>query len=42
MPVTTAGFQLRPFGFFDSNPALDLPRPHDDHCGPDQNQQDSG
>jgi primary-amine oxidase len=27
MPVTTAGFQLRPFGFFDANPALDLPRP---------------
>ena len=32
MPVTTAGFQLRPFGYFDSNPALDLPRPHADHC----------
>jgi len=27
MPVATAGFQLRPFGYFDSNPALDLPRP---------------
>jgi primary-amine oxidase len=27
MPVTTAGFQLRPFGFFDASPALDLPRP---------------
>ena len=34
MPVTTAGFQFRPFGFFDSNPALDLPRPHGDHCHP--------
>ncbi len=33
MPVTTAGFQLRPFGFFDANPALDLPRPAD-HCQP--------
>jgi primary-amine oxidase len=33
MPVTTAGFQLRPFGFFDANPALDLPRPaHAEHC----------
>jgi Cu2+-containing amine oxidase len=32
MPVTTAGFQLRPFGYFDSNPALDLPRPQADHC----------
>lgn len=27
MPVTTAGFQLRPFGFSAANPALDLPRP---------------
>jgi primary-amine oxidase len=32
MPVTTAGFQLRPFGYFDSNPALDLPRPRADQC----------
>jgi primary-amine oxidase len=30
MPVTTAGFHLRPFGFFAANPALDLPRPT--HC----------
>jgi primary-amine oxidase len=28
MPVTTAGFHLRPFGFFDANPSLDLPHPH--------------
>jgi primary-amine oxidase len=27
MPVTTVGFTLRPVGFFDANPALDLPRP---------------
>jgi primary-amine oxidase len=27
MPVTTVGFTLRPVGFFDGNPALDLPRP---------------
>ena len=25
MPVTTAGFQLRADGFFDGNPALDVP-----------------
>jgi primary-amine oxidase len=31
MPVTSAGFQFKPFGFFDSNPALDMPRPAD-HC----------
>jgi len=29
MPVTTAGFHLRPFGYFNANPALDLHRPHD-------------
>jgi primary-amine oxidase len=28
MPVDYAGFQLKPFGFFDRNPALDLPSPH--------------
>ncbi|HJR00955.1 MAG TPA: primary-amine oxidase [Methylomirabilota bacterium] len=27
MPVTTIGFMLKPVGFFDRNPALDLPRP---------------
>jgi primary-amine oxidase len=26
MPVTTIGFALKPVGFFDGNPALDLPR----------------
>ena len=26
MPVATAGFHLKPVGFFDGNPALDLPR----------------
>jgi primary-amine oxidase len=30
MPVTKVGFMLRPDGFFDGNPALDLPAP--DHC----------
>jgi primary-amine oxidase len=32
MPVTSVGFQFKPFGFFDSNPALDMPRPGE-HCG---------
>ena len=27
MPVTTIGFTLKPVGFFDRNPALDVPRP---------------
>ncbi len=31
MPVTSVGFHFKPFGFFDSNPALDLPRPGE-HC----------
>lgn len=31
MPVTTTGLHLRPVGFFDTNPALDLPRPEDLH-----------
>jgi primary-amine oxidase len=28
MPVATTGFTLRPVGFFDRNPTLDLPHPH--------------
>lgn len=31
MPVEATGFQLLPWGFFDRNPALDVPPP--DHCG---------
>ena len=31
MPVTKVGFHLVPDGFFDGNPALDLPRP-DPEC----------
>ncbi len=36
MPVTTAGFSLKPVGFFERNPSLDVPpsRPHSDHCQP--------
>ena len=26
MPVSFAGFMLKPVGFFDGNPALDMPR----------------
>jgi primary-amine oxidase len=36
MPVEYAGFTLKPFGFFDANPAIDLApshKPgHDAHC----------
>jgi primary-amine oxidase len=35
MPVTHIGFKLKPSGFFDGNPALDMPRStaaHDSHC----------
>jgi primary-amine oxidase len=31
MPVATAGFLLKPVGFFERNPALDLPPPHPHH-----------
>ena len=31
MPVETVGFHLKPVGFFDGNPALDVPPPMD-HC----------
>jgi primary-amine oxidase len=33
MPVSRVGFELRPAGFFDGNPALDLP-PSAAHCHP--------
>ena len=33
MPAGHIGFQLKPVGFFNRNPALDLP-PTADHCAP--------
>jgi primary-amine oxidase len=33
MPVQYVGFMLQPNGFFDRNPALDVPRPTGGHCG---------
>jgi primary-amine oxidase len=32
MPVTHVGFKLKPAGFFDGNPALDMPASHPAHC----------
>jgi primary-amine oxidase len=32
MPVVGCGFRLRPVGFFDYNPALDVPQPRPAHC----------
>jgi primary-amine oxidase len=34
MPVDTVSFWLKPFGFFDRNPALDAPEPPATHCTP--------
>jgi primary-amine oxidase len=33
MPVTYIGFALKPVGFFDRNPALDVPSPEGQACG---------
>ncbi len=35
MPVVYAGFHLKPDGFFDGNPALDMPSPHNHGHGHD-------
>ncbi len=32
MPVEILNFTLKPSGFFDQNPALDVPASHDEHC----------
>jgi primary-amine oxidase len=32
MPVDTVSFWLKPVGFFDRNPALDLPSTANGHC----------
>jgi primary-amine oxidase len=34
MPVDTAGFVLKPHGFFGANPSLDIPAMGADHCAP--------
>ncbi len=43
MPVATIGFKLKPVGFFDRNPALDLPPPQarDDGCTHEAHQGES-
>jgi len=33
MPVERVGFALKPFGFFDANPSVDVPAPHADDPG---------
>ena len=35
-PVEYTGFLLRPFGFFDRNPALDVPPSDASHCHADE------
>ena len=36
MPVERAGFELKPYGFLDRNPARDVPRHRFHPCGGDQ------
>ncbi|GCD88658.1 primary-amine oxidase [Nocardioides sp. LS1] len=42
MPVDYAGFMLKPDGFFDRNPTLDLPAPPRGHCAPEAADADGG
>jgi primary-amine oxidase len=34
MPADTVSFWLKPFGFFDANPAMDAPSSTSAHCSP--------
>ena len=36
MPVSSVSMHLKPFGFFDGNPMLDLPAPKSSHCSADE------
>jgi primary-amine oxidase len=38
MPVNRCGFTLKPTGFFDRNPTLDVPPPPGAHCAPAEGQ----
>jgi primary-amine oxidase len=40
MPVDTAGFVLKPHGFFGRNPTLDIPESTSDHCAPGHHDHD--
>ena len=45
MPVSSLGFSLKPLGFFDRNPALDVPPPLSKHCheyGPQESHHGNG
>ena len=41
MPVDTVGFKLRPEGFFDRSPVLDVPAPKKGHCCEGEQEQSS-
>lgn len=41
MPVDTVGFKLRPEGFFDRSPVLDVPAPRKGHCCAGEQEQSS-
>jgi primary-amine oxidase len=39
MPVEYCGFTLKPSGFFDRNPTLDVPSSLSDHCHDKENRE---